>query len=423
MLESSVRVADRVRSLLESCDESELRKRLAPKEKRPQAKPSRPSALTMEAVARRWSMLAATPETRAEIADALTMAQMGAWKRNIENFIGTVKVPVGIAGPLRVNGVAAQGAFYVPLATTEAALVASFSRGASLITAAGGCSAAVVSESIARSPGFAFDSLVQAGEFVIWVLAHKNEIREAAETTTAHGKLFDITVTIEGNHVYLGFLYTTGDAAGQNMVTIATDAACRVIVARSPIKPRRYFLEANMSGDKKATALSLHSARGRRVTAEVKIPNRLIMRYLHTSPSAMLDFWRMSALGGVMSGTIGVQGQFANGLAALYIATGQDAACVAESAVGITRFEATDDDCLYATVTLPNIIVGSVGGGTALPSQRACLSLLGAAGPGKAAALAELCAALCLAGELSLIGALAAGQFCSAHQHLARNRD
>jgi hydroxymethylglutaryl-CoA reductase (NADPH) len=130
----------------------------------------------------------------------------------------------------------------------------------------------------------------------------------------------------------------------------------------------------------------------------------------------------MSALGGVMSGSIGVQGHYANGLAALYLATGQDAACVAESAVGVTRIELREGDRLFVSVTLPNIIVGTVGGGTGLPSQTAGLNILGLRGAGKARAFAEVCAAVCLAGELSIIGALCAHEFASAHQRLARGR-
>jgi hydroxymethylglutaryl-CoA reductase (NADPH) len=134
----------------------------------------------------------------------------------------------------------------------------------------------------------------------------------------------------------------------------------------------------------------------------------------------MVDYARMSVLGGVMSGSIGVQGHYANGLAALFIATGQDAACVAEAAVGVTRFELREDDALYAAVTLPNVIVGTVGGGTGLPSQKACLDILGLSGTGHSRALAEVAAALALAGELSIIGAITAGHFTRAHQQLAR---
>jgi hydroxymethylglutaryl-CoA reductase (NADPH) len=177
-----------------------------------------------------------------------------------------------------------------------------------------------------------------------------------------------------------------------------------------------------MSGDKKASARAFVSTRGKKVTAEVLLPGPLLEKFLHVPARALEEYWRVSALGGVLSGTMGVQGHFANGLAALYLATGQDVACVAESAVGITRFEAKPDGSLYAAVTLPGIMVGTVGGGTGLPGQRACLELMGLAGDGHARALAEVCAGLLLAGELSIIGALAAGEFTRAHRKLARDR-
>jgi hydroxymethylglutaryl-CoA reductase (NADPH) len=177
-----------------------------------------------------------------------------------------------------------------------------------------------------------------------------------------------------------------------------------------------------MSGDKKASARAFVSTRGKKVTAEVLLPGPLLEKFLHVRAPAMEEYWRVSALGGVLSGTMGVQGHFANGLAALYLATGQDVACVAESAIGITRFEARPDGSLYAAVTLPGIMVGTVGGGTGLPGQRACLELMGLAGDGHARAFAEVCAGLLLAGELSIIGALAAGEFTRAHRKLARTR-
>ncbi len=177
-----------------------------------------------------------------------------------------------------------------------------------------------------------------------------------------------------------------------------------------------------MSGDKEASAQSFQSVRGKKVSAEVRLPARLVERHLHTTPAKMVDYWRMSILGGVLSGTIGVQGHYANGLAALFIACGQDAACVSEAAVGVTRFEVGAEGELYAAVTLPNLIVGTVGGGTGLPSQRACLEVLGLAGAGHARAFAEVCAALALAGEISIIAALSAHQFSQAHARLARGR-
>jgi len=354
--------------------------------------------------------------------DAQTGDYISSFQGNIENFIGTVKVPVGLAGPLRVNGLFAQGDYYIPLATTEAALVASYNRGAQLISEAGGCSAMLLDEGVGRAPGFAFRTLEECGLFVNWVLSQWEAFQREADSTTRYGKLFDMRTAIEGNHVYLHFDFETADAAGQNMVTIATEAICAYITQHCPIVPQYFFVEANLSGDKKASAQSLLTVRGKKVSAEVIIPAELVHERLHTTPERMADFCRMGSMGAVLSGTIGVQGHFANGLAALYIACGQDAACVAESAVGVTRFEVTPEGSLYATVTLPNLIVGTVGGGTKLPSQHACLDILGLAGPEKAQALAEVCAGVCLSGEISLAAALCAGHFTRAHERLARNR-
>lgn len=375
--------------------------------------------ISQEAVERRWELLSSS-SARTELLESHTVQQMDAYKHNIENFIGTVKMPIGIAGPLRVRGIFAQGDYYVPLATTEAALVASYSRGAMLITEVGGASAMLLNEGVSRSPGFAFNSLEEAGRFVAWLLGEREAIRLAAERTTRFGKLIDIQISVEGNHVYVIFIYTTGDAAGQNMATIATEAAMKWILDSTPVKPRVSYVEANLSGDKKASAISLQSVRGRKVTAEVKIPSDMVRKRLHTTAGDMADYARFASLGGALSGTLGLQGHYANGLAAMFIACGQDAACVAEAAVGITRMEVTDEGSLYVSVTLPNLIVGSIGGGTKLPSQQACLDIMGLAGAGHARALAEVTAALCLAGEISIVGAICSGEFTRAHTRLAR---
>ncbi len=344
------------------------------------------------------------------------------YRRLVENFIGTVEVPVGLAGPLKIEGGFAAGEYHVPLATTEAALVASYSRGASTMTEAGGCHVALLAEAIDRAPGFAFTDLEEALRFVDWVSAEETAMRRVVASSSAYTKLIDVRPTVEGNHVYLNFSFTTGEATGQNMVTFATAQVCDFIEAASPVRPRYHFVEANHSGDKKATARSFLTVRGKRVSAEVLLPAELVQKRLRVATHALVDCWRMGAVGGVLSGTIGMQGQFANGLAALYIACGQDAACVAESAVGVTRCETTKDGDLYAAVTLPNIMVGTVGGGTQLPSQRACLDIMGLSGPDSARAFAEICAALCLAGELSLMAAMCAGSFTRAHWVLGRQR-
>ena len=368
----------------------------------------------------RWKLLNVSPQARDALLDSVSQSQMTLYRRNVENFIGTAKVPVGLAGPLRVNGRFAQGDYYVPLATTEAALVASYSRGAQLITEAGGCAALLLDEAVPRAPGFAFVNLYEATVFERWVKDQLPALRRIADATTRYGKLAGLHTTIEGNHVYVRFEFTTGDASGQNMSTIANDAVCRHIAENAPVRPRFWFIEANLSSDKKASFQTLITVRGKRVGADVAIPASLVEQRLHTTAKRMVEYWVMSATGAVLSGTVGVHGHYANCIAALYIACGQDAACVAESALGMSRLELTDNGDLYASVTLPNIMVGTVGGGTTLPSAQASLEILGLAGAGNARALAEVCAALCLAGELSISGAISAGHFSAAHQRLAR---
>ena len=381
-----------------------------------------PKGNHVEGLEDRWKLLRPRRPAREELADPATLGQVETYRHNIENLIGTVKVPVGLAGPLRVNGLSAHGDYYVPLATTEAALVASYSRGCQLITEAGGCAAMVLAEGVSRAPGFAFRNLIEVGNFVTWVMSQFKQFQQLAKTTTRHGELVDMKLTVEGNHVYLSLDYSTGDAAGQNMVTIATQSICDYIKERSPVAAQYAFVEGNFSGDKKATSHSFLTVRGKKATAEVVLPSALVERILRTTPKQLTNYWRISGIGGVLSGTLGINGHYANGLAAIFIACGQDVACVAESAVGMTRFELTEAGDLYACVTLPNLIVGTVGGGTGLPSQRACLEILGLAGNRKAAAFAEVCAALCLAGELSIGGALCAGDFARAHKLLARGR-
>jgi hydroxymethylglutaryl-CoA reductase (NADPH) len=371
---------------------------------------------------RRWQLLEGREVPREALADAATIKGMAVYQSNIENFIGTVRVPVGLAGPLRVHGSLAQGDYYVPLATTEAALVASYHRGAQLITEAGGCTARLLDERMGRTPGFAFGRLDEAARFADWAMGEVETFKMLAGGTTRHGRLVDVRSTVVGNFVYLHCDFTTGDAAGQNMVTIATEAICAHIATASPVEPRHIMVEANLSGDKKATARSFVEGRGKRVSADVVIPADLMRRRLRTTPQHMSRSGRMSGVGAVLSGALGMQGHYANALAAVFIACGQDAACVAESAVGISRFDLTEDGDFYASVTLPNLTVGTVGGGTGLPSQRAGLAILGLSGAGHAGAFAEVCAALCLAGELSLMGALTAGHFTRAHQQLARRR-
>jgi hydroxymethylglutaryl-CoA reductase (NADPH) len=413
------RVRSYIQQLFRENSEEQLIEKLTSKGDNPP--PSIPRGSNRDHLFERLDLLRLPSGNRREIADPRSVLHQDCYRYNIENYIGTVKVPLGLAGPLRVNGLFAQGDYYVPLATTEAALVASYSRGSRLITEAGGCTAMLLNEGVSRAPGFVFTNLIETGRFVVWAQGQFERFQERASQTTRHGKLVDMKITVEGNHVYLYFEFTTGDASGQNMVTIATEAICTYIRENSPVKPRLCYVEANLSGDKKASIQSFQTVRGKKVTAEAIIDGELIKKRLHTTPQKLVEYWCISAIGGALSNTIGLQGQYANGLAALYLACGQDVACVAESSVGLTRFEITAKDELYASVTLPNLMVGTVGGGTALPSQRACLEIMGLFGPNKARAFAELCAALCLGGELSITGALCASEFTRAHRLLARH--
>jgi hydroxymethylglutaryl-CoA reductase (NADPH) len=336
-------------------------------------------------------------------------------KGNIENFIGFAKVPVGVIGPLRINGSKAHGDFYVPLATTEGALVASYNRGAKIVSQAGGVTALCLTEAVLRSPCFIFDNLIEAGHFLAWVLPRFDTLQGIISKTSRYCCIEDLKIAVLGKEVYLIFEFTTGDAAGQNMVTLATEAICRDLLEKAPVKPRHFFLEANLSGDKKASMLAFTSARGKKVVAEATIPRELLRKYLRVEPADLVRYWQVAILGGIQSGSIGVHGHYVNALAALFIACGQDAACVSEASIGLTRLDVTSAGDLYLSVSLPNLIVGTIGGGMALPTARECLQMMDCYGAGQARKFAEICAATVLAGELSLIGAITSGEYGKSH--------
>ncbi len=339
---------------------------------------------------------------------------------NIEQFVGMAQVPVGLVGPIRINGLHAHGDYPVPLATTEGVLAASYHRGARLVTRAGGVSCLVTAEQVQRAPGFVFENLADAAQFAAWVTGEFDTLKAITATRTSHGELLDLQVQVESRSVYLILAFHTGDASGQNMVTFCADAICADLLARTPVKPREWFLESNMSGDKKATVLSFLQTRGRRVMAEVVLPRGLVERGLHTTPERMCEYWRLSFIGGVQSGSIGVSGHVANGIAAVFLATGQDVACVSEASVGLTHMELTPSGDLYCGLDLPNLIVGTVGGGTRMPTARECLRIMRCEGEGKAAKFAEIVAGTLLAGEISIIGAICAGHFSRSHERLGR---
>jgi len=338
------------------------------------------------------------------------------YKGNIENFIGLTQVPTGIAGPLLVNGTVAQGDYFVPLATTEGALVASYSRGAKATRLSGGVTSVCTTEGVQRTPLWKFRSLPEVGKFIFWLLQQQEVFKNIVAEHSKHARLDELKLNMEGNNVLSIFEYTTGEAAGQNMITICTDAICRYIVEHTPVQPQSWYVESNYSGDKKATAVSFSAVRGKKVTSEAVIKRKIVEDVLKSTPEDIAAYWQASVVAASQSGSIGLQGHVANGLTALFLACGQDVACVSEAYVGITRMEVNDDKDLYITVTLPSLVVGTVGGGTSLPTQQECLKLLQCTGKGSARKFAEICGAVALAGELSIAAALASGQFSNAHK-------
>ena len=339
---------------------------------------------------------------------------------NIENAIGTVQMPLGIAGPLVVRGEHAEGVFYVPLATTEGALVRSYERGMVLLTRASGADVRIERDENQICPVFQFESVAHASAFARFLSDNLEELRRRTEATTRHGKLLGVEPWAVGRDVQVIFRYHTADAHGMNMIVKATDAACRWIVEHSEAKS--YLLFSGLNSEKRPSARALLGGKGKKVTAGARIPSKWVHLYLHATPLEIRDLWQRTIIGNVVAGAVGYCGHYANGLTALFIACGQDVANIANSAIGLTNFEVTPEGDLYASVTLSSLVLATVGGGVDLGTSRECLELLGCHGSGKVRKLSEIVAATILAGELSFAGALCSGEFASAHEEYGRNR-
>ena len=339
---------------------------------------------------------------------------------NVENPIGAAQMPLGVAGPLVVKGQHARGTFYVPLATTEGALVRSYERGMAVLARAGGASARVHADENRVSPVFSFDDVGEAHDFARGLAGDFDRVRAEAEATTKHGRLLRLECHPVGREVIVNFCYHTGDAQGMNMIVKATEAACRLVLSRS--RARRFQVFSGYSSEKRAAGVLLAGGKGKRAVAGALVPASVVRSYLHTTPEGLVEMWHLTVLGHVQAHAVGYNGHYANGLAAVFIACGQDVANVVNSSVGITNFEVTPEGDLYASVTLPSLTVATVGGGTGLGTSRECLEMLGCAGAGHAAKFAEVVAATLLAGELSMGAAIASGEFVAAHETYGRNR-
>ena len=341
---------------------------------------------------------------------------------NIENAMGFAQVPIGLAGPLHVRGEHVDGNVYVPMATTEGTLVASYSRGMKLAAACGGIRTTMVERYMQRAPVFRFASARDALTFSRWFDAHFEDVRTAAEATTSVGKLSHVETYAVGPMLYTRMNFTTGDAAGQNMSGKAAEAACRWVMQAYQGPIVGYTLSGAIDTDKKHSHLNTLHSRGARVIAETVLQPEVVERMMRTTTHDLFRVRQVSMTGGVLSGSVNNGLHSANALAALFIATGQDDANVAESHAGITFLDLREDGSLYWSLTLPSLIVATYGGGTGLPTQRECLELMGCYGTGRVGRLAEICAATCLAGDLSLSAAVVAGDWVESHDRLGRNR-
>lgn len=345
---------------------------------------------------------------------------------NTEALVGSVEVPLGVAGPLRVNGLYAQGDFYAPLATTEGALIASINRGAIALSQAGGVNAAFVGHRMMRVPSFELATLHEALMFRLFVLGQLTELQAQVEPLTRHGQLISVEPQMIGRLVHVHFVYETGDAAGQNMVTSVTWVLAQWLRAAFHAQTGRtvksFLIESNLSSDKKASFLSFIQGRGSRVIADCVLPETVVRQVLHISPNDFVRGYQRGVSGAIAAGMLGVNFNIANALAAFFTATGQDIASVHESAVGHLHVENDESGGLYAALVLPSLLIGTVGGGSGLTQQRECLELMGCAGEGGKPRLAEIIAGFCLGLELSLAAALASDEFASAHEKLGRNR-
>ena len=341
---------------------------------------------------------------------------------NMEGFSGVAQVPLGFAGPLVVDGEHAKGEFFIPMATSEGTLVASYNRGMRLTREAGGVRTTVIDDAMQRAPVFVFRDARAARGFGRWVEGNFAAIKAKAEETTRFGKLRDIEQYGVSKMRFLRFNYTTGDAAGQNMVTKATRAACMWMMEQGLEGLEHFALAANLDTDKKHSMLNSLRTRGKRVVAEVTLPARLIEEIMHTSGKALFRQRQLSNLGTLLSGSINNGAHYANGIAAMFIACGQDVANVAESSAGFNYAELQDNGDYYFSVTIPSLVIATYGGGTGLPTQRECLEALGCYGHDKAHKFAEIVAATVLCGEISLGAAIVADQWVSSHDTYGRNR-
>lgn len=345
---------------------------------------------------------------------------------NIENFIGSISVPVGLAGPLRINYTNEQIIeVYAPIATTEGALISSVQRGVMAVNLSGGVRARVLKNCMIRAPQFEFETLDAALFFSDWVLNYKEKWQSLVKNRSQYAQLIDMTTHCIGRTIHVRFVYSTGNAAGQNMTTFCTAYLCQIILKDFKFQYPNFIcldsiIEGNLSSDKKISFISAYEGRGRTVVVETIIKKEVLRRVLKVNADELLLRFSRSKSAKIFTGQIGFNINVSNIVAGLFLATGQDAACIHESSIAELHLESKGDD-LYASLYMPSLIVGTVGGGTHLPSFRDNLELLGClSGEKSADRLAQTIASFALALELSTVSAVSGGQFVEAHEKGAR---
>ena len=335
----------------------------------------------------------------------------------IENHVGFMQIPMAIVGPVTIDGKYAKGKFPIPLCTIEGTLAASMNRGLYASSLCGGMKVKHFRQELSRSPIFIFDDLKKSDEFQKWVTDHLDEIIKAAQSTTQYGKVLRIDQHAIQNYVLLDFILDTGNAAGQNMVTLATNVACEYIRQKTGHK---FFLDSNLASDKKASSRNMILGRGHGVIAETHITKSVMARVLNVDPDFVIENWTYFPIVSAMAGTLGNAIHASNALTAMYIATGQDTACVAENSVGHFTVEKVDDGITWR-LTLPSMTVGTVGGGTRLNQQQQNLQLLGCdSSEHSSRKLAEIIASAALGLEISLGSAIMSHTWTSAHMKYGR---
>ncbi len=335
--------------------------------------------------------------------------------KNCENLIGSVEVPVGIVGPVEVDG----EELLIPLATSEGALVASVGRGVKVINQSGGVSVFVKKVGMSRAPVFQLENGGKALEFVEWLESQRDQIKKVCESTSNHLQFLSFNTWVRGRNAYVRFVFDTDEAMGMNMVTIALKKVWDDVISTFD-NVKMLSISSNVCTDKKDSMVNRLLGRGYWVQVETIIPHEIVKETLKIAAKDIVKTHvAKNLVGSDVAGSLSQNMHVANMAAAVFLATGQDMAHVVEAAQASTTVEEVEDG-LYVSLTMPNVNVGTVGGGTWLEAQAQARSLVKKDGKLSSTELAGVVGIASLAGEISGLAALASGSLASAHQRLGR---